>query len=219
MEERSIELFERQKFGSSSAAGYRSKGRIPCVVYGGGLESNLVGLVNNKDFIKAAEKSLPTQVFLTTSETTALNNRRLIVRDIQQDAVRKLILHVDFQLLEGDRRVKLKVPLVVTGEPVGVKMQGGVLTVQARDITVRAQATKIPQQLTVDVSSLELGQRHTAAEIELPSGVELCDDPGKTVVNVIASRSSKLDEAAEATAADAATPEVAAAASAAPAKK
>jgi len=201
-----LEVSERSALGTSSARKFRRDGQIPCVVItrsSGPVHANL----QRQEFVKAAERSLPSQIFSISSGSDRLNGKRVVVKEIQTDPVAKKVLHVDLQVLEEGGRVKIRVPLEVFGEARGVKLQGGILTVQAREVLLQAAVDRIPSKLRVDVSDLGLGKRILASDLELSEGVTLASDPKQIIANIVASRSTKLSEGEEeaaATAADAA---------------
>jgi len=213
-----LEIDERSALGTSSSKKFRREGMIPCVVTTRS-SGPIHAILKEQEFVKAAEKSLPSQIFTVDSESEKLQGKHVVVKEIQKNPIANKVLHVDLQILEEGGKVKIRVPLEVFGEARGVKLQGGILTTQAREIVVRASADKIPSKLRVDVSDLGLGKRILASDIELSEGVTLASDPKQIIANIVASRSTKLSEGEEEAAAGAVAGAAPAAAEPAAAKK
>jgi large subunit ribosomal protein L25 len=191
----SLELHERQLAGKVEARKLRKNGSVPCVVYTRGKPS-LHATVAEREFRRLAEKSLATQVFEISSPSEVLSGKKLIVRDIQTDHLKGDLIHVEFQSLEPGIAVKLAVPLDVQGEPRGVKIDGGILAVQSRDVLVQADPESIPSSISVDVTDLGLGETIHSRDLKLPTGVSLVGTGDQTIANVVSSRKTKLAESA-----------------------
>lgn len=211
MEDFTIEVQPRDTFGSRVSRNLRRQGKLPVVVYSQGKAAHS-GLVSNRSFVQLAESARPSQVFTLKSPDSDLDGKIALVKSIQQEGVSGAVLHVDFQMLHEGQPVGLKVPLVIKGEAPGVKLQGGVLAVNCRDLEVVCRPSSIPQEIIVDVSNLALADRVVAGDLELPEGVRLAGSPKETIANVIVARAAKVaategeaeDEAADA---DEAAPE------------
>lgn len=183
--------------GKSEARRVRKAGMLPAVVYSRGDKAKSITL-SQKDFVRLAEKAKTTQKFLLVSDEKSLDKKEVIVKDIQLSGQTGRVLHADFQLLDNETPVAVDVPVTVTGEAPGVKIQGGVLTTQCREITILSLPKDIPSQIVVSVSELKLGERIRTRDIELPDGVRLKSNPEETVANVISGRAAKLSESEEA---------------------
>lgn len=209
METKTLELTKRQEQGKAACNRYRRQGMLPAVVYAGNKLSQTV-LVNDRDFVYLAERSLPSTVFSFKSEEKSLDGMKAVIKEVQKDVLKGKVLHIDFQALIDDLPAKVRVPLKVFGEPVGVKDQGGVLNVSAHELTVSASAENIPSVIEVDVSQLKIGTRIATADIDFPEGVSLASSPKQVVASVMAARTSKASEEEEAAAAAEAIEEAAA---------
>ena len=134
-----------------------------------------------------------------------------MVRDAQIDPLTRQYKHLDFIRVIKGQRLKVEVPIVLEGESAGVKV-GGFLDWVGRSLHVECAAEAIPQAFHVDVSNLELGQHITVAEIALPEGVKLLDDPRKMVATIKTHAKEveevKPEEAAAVEGQEAAEPEV-----------
>lgn len=199
MEQFTIEIETRTDFGSRVSRGLRREGKLPAVVYSHGKDAFPV-VLSAKEFVHLAEKARPSQVFTFKSGNAEIDGQLALVKDVQLDPVKDTVLHVDFQLLQAGEEVKLRVPVLTRGEAPGVKIQGGILTLHARELELFCFPSKIPAEIVVDVSSLNLGDRIQASDLQLPEGVRLAGSPDETIANIISGRAARL---AEATAAEA----------------
>jgi large subunit ribosomal protein L25 len=209
---REIELAVRAELGKGACGRYRRAGLIPSVVYGHGQEPVPV-TVGQQQFVNLARKSKLTQVISLKSSDARINGRPALVKEIKRDHVNGQVLHVDLHMLRDDEEVRVSIPVKVKGDAVGVKTEGGVLTLGIRAILVSCLPRQIPDEVVVDVTNLKVGGRIRAGEIELPQGVRLRGNPSDWVANVISSKKAEamMEEVlagaqAAATGATAATP-------------
>lgn len=107
-----------------------------------------------------------------------------MIRDLQTDALTGEMIHIDFQRILMDQKVKVQVPIELAGESEGVKTEGGLLDFVTREIEIECLPNKIPQAVTLDVSPLHVGQHVEAGELELPEGVALLADAERVIVSV-----------------------------------
>lgn len=182
-----IPVEPRQGSGSREARRLRNTGFIPSNVYARG-EKAFPCAVPTKEFCQTAESARVSTVFTLKSSDKSLDGRWAIVKEIQKDHVAKKVLHVDFQALHENEEITVRVPLNVMGEALGVKLDGGILTVSAYEISLTCLPKLIPASLDVNVTELRLGQSIHADAIKLPSGVRLGGNPQETIVSVVAVR-------------------------------
>ncbi|MBA4542446.1 MULTISPECIES: 50S ribosomal protein L25 [Thermoactinomyces] len=166
----------------------RREGRIPAVLYG-------------KDFS-------PELIHVAESEVRKLGARgfadlrlegkayRVMVRDIQRDPVKDRLLHIDFFKVEKNRPIDAEVPLVLTGEAPGAKA-GGIVEQHLRTVEVRTLPDRLPQELTLDISGLEMGDSLSLNHLHLPEGVELLADPEAVVVSIVPPQAGEVSQEAE----------------------
>jgi len=210
MEELVIEVERRSSTGKGANRKLRSQGLIPAVVYGGGKEAVPVVIDRHTVTELLKQEKGRNTVFLLKMKGTK-QERHAMVRDAQIDPLTRQYKHLDFIRVIKGQRLKVEVPIVLEGESAGVKV-GGFLDWVGRSLRVECAAEAIPQAFHVDVSNLELGQHITVAEIALPEGVKLLDDPRKMVATIKTHAKEveevKPEEAAAVEGQEAAEPEV-----------
>jgi large subunit ribosomal protein L25 len=100
----------------------------------------------------------------------------VVVKEIQRDPVRDYILHVDFNEISLTEALKVNVPLVARGEPVGVKVDGGILEHVIRELQIECLPTAIPEKIEADVANLKIGDAIHVKDIVVPEGIKVLND-------------------------------------------
>ena len=202
-----VEADPREDFGKNAARRMRRGGRIPAIVCGGGGPSIPVAL----DYKKIQEilhtESGHNAIF--TLEIRGKAPSRVMIRDWQADPVRGDLLHLDLVRIARDTRVKVKVPIHVTGEPKGVKVQGGIFEFLLRDAELECLPDDIPEHITVDVTELTIGRNLRVSDLPVGPKVKILTDPQRVVAHVVTLKAEEeVKPAAEAVEAAPAEPEV-----------
>jgi large subunit ribosomal protein L25 len=202
-----VEAEPREEFGKNAARRLRRSGRIPAVLYGGGGPAISVAVDPHQ--ISQVLVSEAGHNALFTLEIRGRAPARVMIRDWTVDPVAGHLLHVDMVRVAMDTTLKVKVPIHVTGEPKGVKVQGGIFEFVTREIEVECLPDDIPDHVTVDVTELMLGRNLRVSELPVGDKVKLLTDPTRVVAHVIAIKEEEKPaaEVAEA-AATPAEPEV-----------
>jgi large subunit ribosomal protein L25 len=196
-----IEVQPRPQTGKNANRRARAAGKIPAVVYGGGKESVAVEL-NRKtlvDMMKGHSGENP--IFLLKLGD---KERHAMIRNMEVDPVSRQVIHIDFQRVVMDQKVRVAVPVELVGTAIGVKTEGGMLDFITREIHVECLPGDIPKHVEADVTEVHVGQHIEARDLKLPDNVTLLDDPDK----VIASLGHGRLETDETAAGDRAEPEV-----------
>jgi large subunit ribosomal protein L25 len=134
---------------------------------------------------------------------------RVMIRDWQTEPVHGALLHVDLVRIARDTKLKLQVPIQVSGEPVGVKVQGGVFEFVLRQVEVECLPDDIPEHFVAEVSGLELGKNLRVSDLRVDAKIKLLTDPTRVVAHVAALRAvEEVKPAAEEAVAAPSEPEV-----------
>ncbi|MGD9806906.1 MAG: 50S ribosomal protein L25/general stress protein Ctc [Hyphomicrobiaceae bacterium] len=167
---RVIKAEGRPSNGKSGARAVRREGRVPAVIYGGdATDQETISLDANE-----LGKTIARGRFLASVFEVEVNGRvtKAIPRDVQLDPVRDTPLHVDFQRIGADNRVRLRVPVRFYNDLLspGLK-RGGVLNVVRRDVEVWAPADRVPEVFEINLEGLEIGRSIHISSVQLPEGV------------------------------------------------
>lgn len=183
MSEMTIEVHERESVGSGGSRRLRAQELIPAVLYGGGRETRSIQ-VDRKSFLDLLKSgSAESKIFLLKQAGTG-KERHAMIRDLQIDPVSRKVIHVDFQRVSMDEKLRVQVPVELNGTPVGVKTEGGMLDFVTRELHIECLPRDIPKAIEVDVSPLHIGQHIEARDLHLPAGVALLDEPGRLIVSI-----------------------------------
>jgi large subunit ribosomal protein L25 len=181
----------RTRLGKGGARQLRRAGKIPAILYGG-AEPPVPIAVEKGRVLEIFRKYGHTSIF-----SLALDGRTVpvIIKDWQLDPVTGVLLHVDFLRVDLTKPTRVKVPVEVVGEAIGVR-QGGLLDVATHEVEIECLPTEIPPRLQVDVSALEIGDHIAVKDLQLGDRVRVLDDPERVIVSVLAPRVAEEEVAA-----------------------
>jgi large subunit ribosomal protein L25 len=192
----------RKVKGSKDAKTLREAGSIPCVLYGG--KEQVLFSVTENQFVKLLYTPDAYLVNLDLEGKTV----KAIVQDSQFDKISDKVTHVDFMEAVPGKALNVKIPVITHGSPPGVK-KGGKLQVKIRRLSVKGLVDDIPDQINLDVASLDLGQSIKVRDMKFEK-IKFLDPANAAIVAVKMTREAELPTAPGA--ATAATPGAAAAA-------
>jgi len=168
----------RSETGKGAARKLRAERRIPAVIYGHHRQPQALSL-DGRELDKLLDRiaAETTVVELALSSGSA----RTLIREIQRHPFRREVLHVDFQELVAGERITVDVPIVLIGNPNGVRNEGGVLDQVMRQVSVDVDPASIPNHIDLDVTNLELNESLHVSDLNVPEGVRVLDDVTATV--------------------------------------
>lgn len=201
-----IEASLRESGGKNAARRLRRTGQIPAVLYGGG--GSPVAIAFDPRRLSHLLHSDAGHTAVLTVETPGAEPARAMVKEWQSDPVRGNLLHVDFVRIARDTRVKVRIPIHITGEPQGVKLQGGILEFVLREVEVECLPDDIPERITVDVTDLTIGRNLRVAHLPAGPGIQVLTDSDRVVAHVVALKAEEEKAATEAVEAAPAEPEL-----------
>lgn len=196
MSEVKISAATRTEFGKGAARRIRREDKVPGVLYGHGSDPLHLTLPGH-DLLMA----LRTPNVLIALDVDGKTNELAIPKSVQRDPIKGFLEHVDLLLVKRGETVTVEIPVQAEGE----LAPGGYLLEYVLDaLPVEAEATHIPEQVTVSVEGLEAGASIHAKDIKLPSGVKLAVEDDTVVLQVLSAQAEEApaegegDEAAEA---------------------
>jgi large subunit ribosomal protein L25 len=190
-----LEAKTREGAGKGAARKLRGQGLVPAVVYGKHLEKPLQVAVDPKSIRQAINTPHKFNTLITLKMDGT--SREVLLKDYQMDPVSREILHADFIDVRENEKVKVNVPLVLTGKAQGVA-DGGLLTQARRELEVWALPRTIPEKIEADVSHLKIAQALHINDIKLPEGVSVKTNVNYTLAVVTAPEREEIPVAAAA---------------------
>jgi len=175
----------RENVGKKDAKALRSKGLVPCVLYGGSEQIHF----------SADEKAFKPLIFTPDAHTVELEisgkKYNAILQDVQYHAINDRLMHVDFLHVDETKPVVIAIPVAVHGIAPGVR-EGGKLLVKLRKMKTRALLNNLPDKITIDISHLEIGQSVKVEHLQAQNPeLVFLDAPNVAVVSVSATRASR----------------------------
>ncbi|MEU9519377.1 50S ribosomal protein L25/general stress protein Ctc [Streptomyces sp. NPDC048224] len=188
----------RTEFGKGAARRIRRDNKVPGVLYGHGTDPLHLTLPGHELLL-----ALRTPNVLIALDVDGKTNELAIPKSVQRDPIKGFLEHVDLLLVKRGEKVQVEIPVQAEGE----LAPGNFLLEYVLDaLPVEAEATHIPEQVTVSVEGLEAGASIHAKDVKLPSGVSLAVEDDAVVLQVLAAQAEEApaesegegDEAAEA---------------------
>ncbi len=206
MEQVNLVAQVREGIGRQNVKHLRQEGLIPAVIYKRG-EKNVLLQIGKKDLFKILHTSFGENVVISlkidsgseaaSKKTKSQDAKTVIIKETQKDPLRNEILHVDFQEVSLTESIKVNVPIIVIGESVGVKRDGGLLEHLLWEIEVECLPTNIPEKIEVDISALEIGHSVHVKDLKIPAGVNVLSDAERIVISVTAPMEEEVVEKVE----------------------
>jgi large subunit ribosomal protein L25 len=204
-----LDAVKRETRGKNEARRVRAAGKIPAVVYGDKSDAAVIS-VDPKILLRILHSDSGVNTLISL-KFEGEGDTRVLVRDFQLDPVTQAPLHVDFYRIAMDKKLTVTVPILLKGEPKGVKTQGGVLDFVSRDIEVECLPADIPEHIDIDVTELLMNQGIRVRDLPTSDKWTPLTDADTMIVHVVAAKVEAVAEPAATAAvagAGAAEPEV-----------
>jgi len=182
---------KREATGSKAVRKLREQGVMPGVIYGEGKDPIHIQ-INPKDLdgiLHAGQRIISLDV----------DGKRMttIIKEVQYDYLGTNLLHADFERISAGHEITVAVPLVLHGTPAGEK-EGGWTDFTFRELHVKCIPSKLPAEILVEISQLNLSEGVYVRDLEMPEGVTATDDQDTCIVMVHPPRGEEEEEAEEA---------------------
>ncbi len=197
----------RSTRGKNEARRLRAAGKTPGVVYGTGQDA--VAVAVDPAEVTRILRSGTGHNTIFQIQVDGHSPEPVMITDWQTEPIKGKLLHVDLKRVDLSQHMTVKVPVHVSGDPKGVKIQGGLLEIVTREIEVDCLPDEIPEQFVLDVSELAIGQSVRESGVPMTGSMKLVSSPDQVIAHVVALRAEAAEAApAEGAVAAAAEPEV-----------
>ena len=209
----------RETQGKGASRRLRHEGKVPAILYGGHSEARALTLSHQKLIVMLEnERFYSTILSLKVGDQT----QNAILKDVQRHPYKNAIVHIDFQRVEDNQKIRMSIPLHFVGAAIspGVKTQGGLVSHLRNEVEVSCLPKDLPEFIEVDMSALSLNESIHMSQLKIPEGVELTAlaKEDAAVASIHSPRAEEPEAVAAAAATEGAAPAAAAAAPAAGAK-
>src|SRR4029077_10922140 len=175
----------RSETGRAAARRLKARGIVPAVVYGGKEKSQPLQ-VSARDINAMLSHASGENILVELEIAGQKATRPALLQEVQHSPVGGDVLHVDFHAISMDEKIQADVPLEPLGIPNGVKNFGGLLEQNLRVLAIECLPRDLPDRITVDVSTLNIGDSIHVRDIKLPAGVTAKVQPDLTAFSVVA---------------------------------
>src|SRR6202041_1968755 len=182
----------RETQGKGASRRLRHEGKVPAILYGGHADARTLTLSHQKLLIMLDnERFYSTILSLKVGDQT----QAAILKDVQRHPYKNAIVHIDFQRVQEDEKIRISIPLHFTGAAVspGVKSQGGIVSHMRNETEVTCLPKDLPEFIEVDISGLSLNESIHLSQLKVPAGVVLVE-LAKEDAAVVAIHSPRAEE-------------------------
>jgi large subunit ribosomal protein L25 len=165
VKELKISAEPRDQRGTSAARRLRKMGLLPAIVYGEGAGVEMIQ-VKEHELSQMLRYHASTNVLMDLA-VGGQPARKVLLQDVHQHPISGRFLHADFRLISMTKRLRIKLPIKLTGEPVGVSQQGGILEHILHEVEVECLPEHIVEHVALDVSGLSIGDHLTVTNLNL----------------------------------------------------
>ncbi len=208
MERPIIEGEIRSERGKNAARRVRASGKVPGVLYGAGGETMALTL-DPRQLLAMLHSQAGHNTIFDLRLKNGDSSPAMIVES-QVEPVKSRLLHVDLKRIAMDRKLRVSVPVIITGEAKGVKTQGGLMEVVLREVEVECLPADIPDHITVAADDLALNDAVRLSDLQQGLGdkVVLVGDAHAVICHVVTPKAEEVAPAAEVAAEAPTEPEV-----------
>ena len=158
--------------GKGASRRLRHQGKVPAIIYGAGREPRALQFDHSKVLRELENESFYSSILNIRVDD---KNQAAIVKDIHRHPSKPIIMHMDFQRIVDDEKIRMNVPIHYVNEElaIGVKQEGGSVSRLVTDVEVSCLPRDLPEYFEVDISGLHLNDMLHLSDIKLPEGVEI----------------------------------------------
>lgn len=191
-DEIALELHPREAAGSRAVRRMRKEGLIPGVIYGQDSDPQPFYVVE-RELRSATGGGQRLNAIFKINLDGANGALHAVVKDYQVHPTRSRLLHVDFQQIKLDEAIQSSVAIEPVGQAPGVT-EGGILNIVTREVMIEALPLEVPDLIELSIEGMVLGDSRTVADLEVPAGVTILDDPETVLLTVAVTRVTLVEE-------------------------
>lgn len=192
MEIMNLKASQREAVGNGPSRVLRRDGKIPAILYGPKTEP--IKLAIDRSDLEPIFKSGAVAQKLLKLEIDGVDSvRKVMIKEMQKHPVSRTVLHLDLYEVSMDQKIKVMVPVVTTGKSAGVEV-GGTLQIIRRELEVFCLPDQIPENITIDITALEIGDSFHVEDLPLEDTVEIPADVNFTILTILSPTAEEEEE-------------------------
>ncbi len=196
--QQALTIQKRTTQGTRPMRRLRQTTAVPGVVYGKAMEPLAITIEHRALATLLHSKGGEHALVTLRLVDNASWERAALVKAVQHDPVDGHVTHIDFHVIPLTEQIKVKIPVILKGEPVGVKQDGGILEQFLREIEVSCLPTDIPEGVECDISAMKIGDTLHVSDLTSPKSAKILTDPQGTIASVQEPKVEKVEEEAAA---------------------
>ena len=186
---------KRTSTGKGAARKLRRSNQIPAVLYGKGIDPELLTLVI-RDLDNIFRQYGSARLFFNLKIDGENTSRKAFLKELQVDTVSGKFNHMDLHQISMDQTIRLTIPVVAKGQSKGVEL-GGLIQLIRRNLEIICLPKNIPDKIEVDVTDLDIGESIHVSELTLSEGIEIPYDVDFTILTVVQPKGYDTEEEEE----------------------
>ncbi len=192
MEIMNLKASQREAVGNGPSRVLRRDGKIPAILYG--PKTDPIKLAIDRSDLEPIFKSGAVAQKLLKLEIDGVDSvRKVMIKEMQKHPVSRTVLHLDLYEVSMDQKIKVMVPVVTTGKSAGVEV-GGTLQIIRRELEVFCLPDQIPENITIDITALEIGDSFHVEDLPLEDTVEIPADVNFTILTILSPTAEEEEE-------------------------
>lgn len=176
-----LSVLPRTSTGRKAAKHLRREGMVPAALYGGELDPITVQVAEHDVETLLRRHALTSVVSLSVEQG---EDSKVLVREVVRHPITDKLIHIDLLRVSERSRVTIDVPIVLIGDAIGVVEGGGILDQVQHTVSIECAAMSIPEQITVDVSALDIGNNIAVSDLVIADDIRMLTDQDATIVTV-----------------------------------
>ncbi len=192
MEIMNLKASQREAVGNGPSRVLRRDGKIPAILYGPKTESIKLA-IDRLELEPIIKSGAVAQTLLKLKIEGVDSVRKVMIKEMQKHPVSRSVLHLDLYEVSMDQKIKVMVPVVTTGKSAGVEV-GGMLQLIRRELEVFCLPDQIPENITIDITVLEIGDSFHVEDLPLEGAVEIPADTNFTILTILSPTAEEEEE-------------------------
>ena len=189
MEIQNLKATTREAVGNGPSRVLRQDGKIPAILYGPKTEPIKLA-IDQLELEPIFKSGAVAQKLLKLDIEGVDGQRNVMIKEMQKHPVSQQLLHLDLYEVTMDHKLKVMVPVVTTGKSVGVEM-GGMLQIIRRELEVLSLPDQIPENITIDITDLDIGDSFHVEDLQLDGDIEIPADVNFTILTVLSPKAEE----------------------------
>jgi large subunit ribosomal protein L25 len=192
-----IKVSKRKEIGTGPSKRLRTKGEIPGVIYGSDIEATpiKIDLAQWKEIMKAQESG-EKLMELSIKGDRKKKSYTIMIKEVQRHHITRDVLNVDFHSISLKEKVEASIPIILLGESIGVKEEGGVVEQHLREIDVECLPKDIPEHFDLNIDNLKIGDVLRVSDIKQKEGVDILLDADDVILSIAVPSIEEVEEEA-----------------------